>query len=612
MATFYVIGDANSINNTAANGNGLQLGAGDNVLVKANGSVLETGSSGTGVYLNAYADGSTATIAGLVYGSQTGIYSLADNARVTVTGQVFNGIDMAGQGDTLTIGSTGYVNGPMSLTGNNTWLDNAGTIDVGNSPIQLNNNIFIANHGLIASDYDVFGFEGGGTANIGNFGEIHGALISNLESTDAVEIFNMGEWLGGVYSANGDDYIQNTGLMNGGLFLRGGSDTVDSHDGHIIGTIAGGDGNDYIVTGSEDNSISGGAGADYLDGGAGVNSLDYGDSAQHVTIDLLHSIARHGDAAGDQIHNFQNVTGSLKNDNLTGDNGNNDLNGILGSDTINGLVGDDTITLLGKSRAHLSGGEGNDTFVLRTVDAANYGAAFSANMQIDGGSGFDTVVLSGNTTNVVFNTTTMTGIERIQMEDGFSYTLKTVDANLAAGQTMQVDGSGLNFFLSFNGAAELDGNFQVEGGANKDGLVGGEGNDVLAGGGQSDQLFGHGGADTFVYYDASDSTSTKYDMVVGYDANADHFSMPDVPVALDAMVNSGALSVASFNTDLKAALNGHLLANDAIVFNATSGGLAGHTFLVVDGNGTAGYQANGDYVVEITGYTGTVDITDFV
>src|SRR6185369_12053180 len=101
------------------------------------------------------------------------------------------------------------------------------------------------------------------------------------------------------------------------------------------------------------------------------------------------------------------------------------------------------------------------TFVLRTIDVPTYGAAFSANMQIEGGTGFDTVVLSGNTTNVVFTATTMTGIERIQMEDGFSYTLKTVDANVAAGQTMQVDGSALNFFLNFNGSAELNGNFQI-------------------------------------------------------------------------------------------------------------------------------------------------------
>jgi Ca2+-binding RTX toxin-like protein len=611
MSTFYVIGSANSINNTAMNGNGVILDAGDNILVKAEGSVLATGQNGTGIYLDAFADGSSATIAGLVYGTSMGVDVLAPNAHVTVTGQVLNGINMAGQFDSLTIGASGQAIGPMYLSGENMWLDNAGTIDVGNNAIQLSGDIFIANHNLMASDYQLFGFEGGGEAHINNMGVMHGGINSNLESTDIINIDNSGTWVGDIDAANGDDYIVNTGLMNGGLYLRGGNDTVDSHAGHVTGFVFGGDGNDYIVTGSEDNEISGGTGADYLDGGAGVNSIDYSGSLQSVTIDLSHNIAKHGDAAGDMIKNFQNVTGSMRADTLTGDNGANDLNGVIGNDTINGLGGDDTITMLGKNRGHLNGGEGNDTFVLHTVDQATYGAAFSANSLLDGANGFDTVELVGQT-NVVFNATTMLGVERIQMQDGFNYALTTHDATVAAGQTMHVDGSMLGtFVLNFNGGAELDGNFVVDGGGAKDFIVTGAGSDVLNGGGNIDMLTGGGGADTFIYSDVTDSTSTKYDTITDFNANSDHISVGDLPAAMDAMVATGALSAGSFNNDLKAALNGHLMANDAILFHATTGGLAGHTILVVDANGAAGYQANGDYVIDVTGFTGSFDITDF-
>ena len=40
--------------------------------------------------------------------------------------------------------------------------------------------------------------------------------------------------------------------------------------------------------------------------------------------------------------------------------------------------------------------------------------------------------------------------------------------------------------------------------------------------------------------------------------------------------------------------------------------LAHETFLVVDLNGTAGYQANADLVIHLTGQTGTLTAGDFI
>ena len=62
----------------------------------------------------------------------------------------------------------------------------------------------------------------------------------------------------------------------------------------------------------------------------------------------------------------------------------------------------------------------------------------------------------------------------------------------------------------------------------------------------------------------------------------------------------GALSLASFNADLGAALGG-LGASQAGFFAPDAGDFAGKIFLVVDANGVAGYQAGEDYVFAVTG-----------
>ncbi|HSZ74839.1 MAG TPA: bluetail domain-containing putative surface protein, partial [Rhizomicrobium sp.] len=150
-----------------------------------------------------------------------------------------------------------------------------------------------------------------------------------------------------------------------------------------------------------------------------------------------------------------------------------------------------------------------------------------------------------------------------------------------------------------------------EGGAAKDTITGGAGDDTITGGGAGDLLAGGGGADTFVYNAVSDSTGTKYDTISNFNATVDKIQFPTVPAHLDTAVTSGSLSTATFNSDLHTDLAGHLAKGDAILFTASAGTLSGHTFLVVDANGSAGYQANADFVVDVTGHTGTFTLSDF-
>ena len=46
--------------------------------------------------------------------------------------------------------------------------------------------------------------------------------------------------------------------------------------------------------------------------------------------------------------------------------------------------------------------------------------------------------------------------------------------------------------------------------------------------------------------------------------------------------------------------------------HASGGDLIGHDFLIVDTNSNNVYNCGTDYVIDITGYTGTLDSGDFI
>ncbi len=90
-----------------------------------------------------------------------------------------------------------------------------------------------------------------------------------------------------------------------------------------------------------------------LDGGAGTDTVSYATSAAGVTVNLALTTAQvsAGDAAGDILSNFENLTGSAFDDVLTGDASLNVLTGGAGDDVLEGGAGADT----------LDGGSGSDT-----------------------------------------------------------------------------------------------------------------------------------------------------------------------------------------------------------------------------------------------------------
>ncbi|HTQ15304.1 MAG TPA: M10 family metallopeptidase C-terminal domain-containing protein [Rhizomicrobium sp.] len=262
-------------------------------------------------------------------------------------------------------------------------------------------------------------------------------------------------------------------------------------------------------------------------------------------------------------------------------------------DTADGGAGADTF-IANDGNDRFNGGGRNDTF--------EFGATFNNLDHVNGGGGQNNVlVLDGDySANVAFKNATIAKVQTIELTAGHSYMLTPADANLAAGQTMTVDGHllGSSDVLTYNGVKELDGHLDLFGGAGDDALTAGSGDDMLKGGHGADKMKGGPGDDTFVYARVSDSTSTTHDSILDLDFSADKIDLWFAISGVMATINGGALSAGSFNSDLATALSS-LASHKAVLFNPDSGNLAGHTILVVDCNGTAGYQAGADLVIDL-------------
>lgn len=197
---------------------------------------------------------------------------------------------------------------------------------------------------------------------------------------------------------------------------------------------------------------------------------------------------------------------------------------------------------------------------------------------------------------------------------------KDADVNLNPGTFSSADGAVGNIAIAFGTVIETAiggrGNDTFIGTDLANTLIGNKGNDTFQGGLGGDTQSGGKGGDTFKMGGASDSTGTGFDTVIKFDFDAqDRFDVAGTITGIDSAVSSGALSEGSFNSDLAAAIGaGQLGSGHAVVFTASSGDFAGDVFIIIDRNGTAGYQANSDYVVMLdhAQNAGDIDIADFI
>ena len=322
------------------------------------------------------------------------------------------------------------------------------------------------------------------------------------------------ETLGIHLGTAGADTISGTAYFDV-MYGLAGDDNLNGGSGKDV--LYGGAGNDTLQGGVGNDTLHGGTGADVLDGGGGIDTADYSTSGSGVTVDLATGVGSGGDAAGDTLTGFENLTGSAYADDLRGDGGDNILSGGAGNDYLYGGSGADT----------LIGGTGNDTLDGGGgIDTADYSSATSgvtvdlsnAAAQNTGSSGVDTFLNIENVTGSAYNDTIIgdSGNNSISGGDGADY----IDGG--AGDDLIQFGNGGDIVHGGDGNDTIDdvngsqlgnyadtlygeaGNDSISSGGGADTLFGGDGNDLLRGEDGNDILDGGRGNDTLYGDDGSD------------------------------------------------------------------------------------------------------------
>ena len=251
----------------------------------------------------------------------------------------------------------------------------------------------------------------------------------------------------------------------------------------------------------------------------------------------------------------------------------------------------DTFDVTGGGGSHLLSNGGNDVITV--------GAAFDQHDEFDGGTGIDTVSLAGDySAGLDFLDTTIVGVEKLLLGQGFSYKFTSADANVAAGQTLTVDAHTLLAAnsASFDGSAETDGNFEFLGGKGADIFKGGAGADHFIGGLKHDTLTGGFGADRFIYTALANSgLGTKADVITDFSrTDGDRIDLS----AIDAIAGTAPNNAFHFV--------------GTALFSHTAGELrfeksGGSTFITGDVNG----DAVADFEITLTGKIG-MHAADFI
>ncbi|MBV9992843.1 MAG: calcium-binding protein [Alphaproteobacteria bacterium] len=355
-----------------------------------------------------------------------------------------------------------------------------------------------------------------------------------------------------IFAGHGDDTITGGALSDVFHLDTGGTDTLHA-----------GGGDDWIYVGStlgtfgHVDNIDGGTGFDtlFMDG-MGDDAVIFGVNAIMTNVDYLVLGAGHSYtlvtedatvAATETLYVDGSALGAgspLIFDGSAETDGGFAIFAGAGNDTITGgQVGDYVDLSLG----------GNDTVTLGAgINAVYMGAALTAADNIVGNGVFDVVELAGAYEGihaVTFSATTMTGVELLELDRGFSYDLTSNDATVSSGANMIIDGTFLSYIdsVKFDGSAETDGSFTFNDSAGYDTFKGGAGADTFSfelGG--HDTGMGNGGDD---YFDACGQfdSGDKFDGGSGYDiVELDASATPNFRYAFDHALNITADMLSNF------------------------------------------------------------------
>jgi hypothetical protein len=324
-------------------------------------------------------------------------------------------------------------------------------------------------------------------------------------------------------SAETDGHFEYYGGYGHDVFIGGAQgDTFYSGGGGIETALGGGGDDFFFISGDQFSLECHLTAADTVDGGTGYDVLHLsGNFPTQVTLDastftnieelrfqpggqtpFAYKLATHDGnvAAGktlyvnawdlDLMHYDDPIAGGwLEFDGSAETDGNFSFQDGMLDDLIRGSQNGDVFYSRGGADTFF-GNDGGDYFGMQ--------AAFDRHDRIYGGAGYDIVNLNGNYAHGVnLDDQSLIAVEAMRFSAGHDYNVRFRDANVAPGQTFDVDGSllGPNDMLIFDGSSETDGGFNIVSGAGADTLIGGAGDDLVTGGLGNDTFVYRGGAD---------------------------------------------------------------------------------------------------------------------
>jgi Ca2+-binding RTX toxin-like protein len=343
------------------------------------------------------------------------------------------------------------------------------------------------------------------------------AKPATTDGTDDADYFYDEDGRSDFYRTFGGDDTIWSGEGNDTVLAGDGDDFVYA-DGYGANSFSGGAGNDSMYAGSGVDTLLGGAGDDYLRSGFDAGYVDGGDGIDRGSFYISGDHGVRFDAAktgnhrtvvadvGGGLVTFKNVetvavTGGIYNDTLIGGKAGDYLQGGSGADQLIGGAGADLLSDTGGG-ARMSGGEGDDSFVLELSTYTNWPAGA---YRLEGGEGHDTAYIQGRASTSALRASLTDGVLEARSSDG-AFVLDATsieDMSIFGGEAADTLRGGAGDDV-LNG---VYGDNKIYGGDGDDFLMGwgdqfgGAGDDTISSGwGHSDTVDGGEGFDLFAIY----------------------------------------------------------------------------------------------------------------
>ena len=297
-------------------------------------------------------------------------------------------------------------------------------------------------------------------------------------------------------------------------------------------------------------------------------------------VPVLHSVTVSDQSTAVTTAGGDLIFGGTANDVINGGGGNDTISGGTGVDTFTGGVGIDTFIVGGGDTATIKDlGTGG-------ADVLQVASGGVAKVTVTGAWTATSVTSNNGTTSLVTNGVSVSLAAVTTGNNGYSVT------NIGGGAILT--GSGLNDTLLGGSGSDA-----LNGGAGSDSLNGGAGADTLNGGAGADTLTGGSGGDLFLYSTGSGSLYSAYDTITDFGNGGDKFKIGR------SVSNSNFRSVSGTATgdllkDLTALLtSSNLAAAGADLVKLTGTGTDAGTYVVINNDGVAGFNAALDSVVKV-------------